>query len=83
MGTELDVTKAIKMLLMVSNKSIVGVTKSLELGTPGNLSQMINNGTMRLRIAAQIAKECGYKLAFIPDGTEVDGAIEISGEVDE
>lgn len=80
---ENDVTKAIKILLMVSNKSIVSVTRSLNLGTPANLSQMINNGTIRLKLAARIAKECGYKLAFIPEGSNVEDSIEINGEVDE
>ena len=81
MGTEISVKEALKLMLMRSNKSIAGVTKKLELGTPGNLSQMINNETIRLQLTATIAKECGYKLVLLPDDVdtnEVEG-IEISG----
>lgn len=83
MGTEISVKEALKLMLMRSGKSIAGVTKELGLGTAGNLSQMINNETMRLKLAASIADVCGYKLVLLPDDVdtnEVDG-IEIKGEV--
>lgn len=81
MGTDISVKEALKLMLMRSNKSIAGIAKALDLGTAGNVSQMINNETIRLKLTATIAKECGYKLVLLPDDVdtnEVDG-IEVSG----
>ena len=83
MGTDLSVKEAVKLMLMRSGKSIAGVTRELGLGTPGNLSQMINNESLKLKISGAIAEVCGYKLIFLPDDYDMpDDAIEIKGDVE-
>lgn len=82
MGTELNVKEAYKLMLLRANKSIAGISRELELGTPANLSQMINNESLKLKIGANVANVCGYKLMLVPDDYEIEDAIEIKGEVD-
>lgn len=82
MGVRLNVTEAFKLLFMRQGKMQKDISKELGLGTPANLANMINRGSIRVRVGAAVVEACGYKMMLVPKEVEIEDGIEIKGEVD-
>ena len=82
MGIRLKTHEALKVMLSLSGKSIAEVSRRIGTKTPSNLSQMITNESIRMRVGAAVCEACGYKLVLVPKDTDLgDNVIEIAGEV--
>ena len=67
MGMKLSVTDALRTIIVLAGKSMARVCKELGMGTPANLTSMIANGGVKMKVGAKIAENCGYRLMLVPE----------------
>lgn len=82
MGMKLKTSEAVKLMSTRVGKSMAQMCRDLNMGTPANLVLMVNKETLRARILAAMCEVCGYKMVLVPEEVEVEGGIEIKGEVE-
>lgn len=79
MGTDLSISEATKLMANRAGKSMAEICRKIDLGTPSNLTQMVNNESIKTRVSAAVAEACGYKMRFVND--ETGDVIEVKGEI--
>lgn len=82
---KLRVSEAIKLLLGRMGKSMAQMGRELNMGTPANMVNMINRGSIKGNVMALIGEKCGYTLMYVPNEEtgKIENGIEIKGEIEE
>jgi len=84
MVSKLSVTEGLRLVIMRAKKSMAQVCRELGMGTPANLTNMILNGGVKMRVGARIAENCGYQLMLVPESEveKVENGIVIKGDLE-
>lgn len=80
MGMKVNNSKdAVKMLGVISGKSLAQISKEMGLPMPTYLVNTVNRKSLKVETLAEIAEVCGYEVRLVPKDVSIDNDITIVG----